>query len=180
MPRKRPSRSWATSLDPIASANDPIFLFHHANVDRNYEKWLRRHLFREGEWLPLSVVHNFDYPTAGLVKGNNLDDILASHNVPFSDLLGESKGGKPVFNYTVLQALGMYDQEIYVYNSLELDYAPDSHDHGLMDVMPMQSFPGHGRSQRCDVPTQESCSLASTGVRSCSPSLCPPCAAWRP
>ena len=123
-------------LDPIASANDPIFLFHHANVDRNYEKWLRKHLYRQGEWLPLSSVQNFLYPTTGLVRGSNLHDILAEYNAPFSDLLGESKEGKLVYNYTVLQALETYSQQIYIYNNLDLEYASGS----FQSTVPLQGM----------------------------------------
>ena len=62
-------------LDPTASANDPVFLFHHANVDRNWQKWLDLHLLRaDGTYRDLHSVDYLKYPRSGLVYGNNLDD----------------------------------------------------------------------------------------------------------
>lgn len=114
-------------LDPVASANDPVFLFHHGNVDRNWQKWLDAHLLRpDGTYRDLSSVNYLEYPRSGLVYGNNLDDPLGASSFHFAGLFGERDGGdEEPQPYTVRGALERaFNQTVYIYDSLELNYVP--------------------------------------------------------
>ena len=116
-------------LDPVASANDPVFLFHHANVDRNFQKWLNAHLLRpDGTYTDLRSVNYLEYPRSSLVYGNNLNDPLGASNFHFSGLFGErANGDEELQPYSVREALErVYNQTVYIYDSLELNYAPDA------------------------------------------------------
>ena len=89
-------------------------------------------------------------------EGATSFDILGEYNAPFSDLLGESKGGKSVHNYTVLEALEMYSQKVYIYNNLELNYRASGQSYQMYStVLP-----------RNDMNTQEDSELrrANTGI----------------
>lgn len=123
-------------LDPTASANDPVFLFHHANVDRNWQKWLDLHLLRaDGTYRDLDSVDYLKYPRSGLVYGNNLDDPFGGGaNFQFSGLFGETKEDADA--YTVKEALQKsHNQTVYIYDSLDLHYAPDTSIHDLTPGM---------------------------------------------
>ena len=114
-------------LDPTASANDPVFLFHHANVDRNWQKWLDYHLLRaDGTYKELHTVEYLKYPRSGLAYGNNLDDPFGGgENFQFSNLFGHAEDGEKAF--TVREALERsYNQTVYIYDSLDLQYALDA------------------------------------------------------
>ena len=52
----------------VASPNDPLFIFHHANVDRNFESWLQhiRKSLKRDDYL--------NYPRNGYISGTNLND----------------------------------------------------------------------------------------------------------
>ena len=72
---------------PLASPNDPLFVFHHANIDRNFEMWLKevkksKHRKYKENYL--------GFPTEGYATGNNLNDPFINHE--FSNVLKHNFG----------------------------------------------------------------------------------------
>lgn len=63
--------------DPAGSVNEPLFVFHHANMDRHFELWTQRNAFGRSRY--------WGYPTSGLAPGCNLNDI-ANGLAPFTNL----------------------------------------------------------------------------------------------
>ena len=66
--------------DPISSCNDPLFGFHHANVDRNFEMWMRLNLI-EGK------TNFYNYPISGYAKGVNLNDAIGVNDTFYKVLV---------------------------------------------------------------------------------------------
>ena len=65
--------------DVACSLNDQLFMFHHANIDRNRMRWMERHLDQE------SVHYGFDGDAGGwpLKKGVGINDVITSQ-FPFT------------------------------------------------------------------------------------------------
>jgi len=76
--------------DPTTSPNDPIFMFHHANVDRNRMRWMRAHAGEANVYYGFSTqctgpLRN-KCPTSGIAIG----DVIASQWPFTSTALGLS------------------------------------------------------------------------------------------
>ena len=57
--------------DPAYSANDPIFPFHHAQIDRHFTHWvLTQNNFQLKDY--------FGFPRSGYAYGCNLNDVISS------------------------------------------------------------------------------------------------------
>ena len=72
--------------DPLSSPNDPIFAFHHANVDRHFDNWIkinRRYHNKHKNY--------FNFPSKGYAQGSNLNDLITKSH-PFHDLVNRIFG----------------------------------------------------------------------------------------
>merc|ERR1711865_398123 len=109
-----PTSTYGDFADSWTSPNDPIFFFHHANVDRNLMTWQLRHSAQAprygfpGEWLPCS--------------GHGYEDVIASNwSFDAASLLGEEHH-RPLKNADII---GMNaSNSPYIYDTLtkEDDY----------------------------------------------------------
>jgi len=84
--------------DPISSANDPIFPFHHANIDRHFETWLQVN--------QNSANGYFAYPVAGYAIGSNLHDRF-SKQTNFEQVLSKNFGQYRNGFYTIESVLAL-------------------------------------------------------------------------
>ena len=65
-----PTSTYGDFADSWASPNDPIFFFHHANLDRHLMTWQRRHAHG---------APTYGFPTTSLpCVGHGIDDVIAS------------------------------------------------------------------------------------------------------
>ena len=49
--------------DPVTSPNDPIFMFHHANLDRNAKQWMANNADKRAAF--------YEYPASGTIDGKS-------------------------------------------------------------------------------------------------------------
>ena len=113
--------------DPIASAQAVSFVFHHCNVERHFQEWLRRHIGSGG---PASVaklrsLNYLGYPTSGLGLGGNLHDVMST-DAPFFGLFPNEQEvigrvSSLAAPYTAAEALELaafgVDGSVYRYDS---------------------------------------------------------------
>jgi len=100
--------------DVWTSPNDPIFFFHHANIDRHFMQWQTLHKAEQANDFA-------GFPRTSLpCKGHGLADIIASSNPFMSGLLrGNGTVGEefPLTNFDVLNATtGPNRGQFYIYN----------------------------------------------------------------
>lgn len=99
--------------DPISSPNDPVFFFHHVNMDRFFMAWQVAH--------PHLGPH-FDFPRAGrptdeaYCAAHLLDGVLGDTSGPIYDALPNQTG--PLSPRDVFDRIGP-DTAPYVYDTLE-------------------------------------------------------------
>jgi hypothetical protein len=71
------------------ATNDPLFIFHHSNIDRHFETWLElNQKYHKGGY--------FQFPKYGYAKGSNLDDEILIQR--FHELLSLNYGDPPTSN----------------------------------------------------------------------------------
>jgi len=90
-------------FSPVASPNDPIFLVHHTNIDRQLMEWQVKYV-SQFEGGMANYEGFFTYPESGKCQGHNLDDVVSSAD-PFYGLIKELSGPhtiKDILNYTRL------------------------------------------------------------------------------
>jgi len=85
--------------DGMTSPNDPIFWFHHPNVDRAFTEWQRRVGRR---FIPDGPPY-FGFPESGHCPGHNLNDVI-SPTWPFNASLIGKKFTRPLTNADLLEA----------------------------------------------------------------------------
>jgi len=68
-------------MDPTTSPNDPIFMFHHANVDRNRMKWMEAHAHEA------SVYYGFKGSAGGCVDPRGGSATCASGGIELTDVI---------------------------------------------------------------------------------------------
>jgi hypothetical protein len=97
--------------DAWTSPNDPIFFFHHANVDRSLMTWQQTHQ---------DQAPHYSFPSASVpCQGHGLNDIIAPE-VPFAgSLLGHVEEGRVLTNADLIAADGLSDTSLYTYDSLD-------------------------------------------------------------
>lgn len=95
--------------DAWTSPNDPIFFFHHANVDRHLMTWQQRHLEKAPHF-------GFLEPSIPC-KGHGLKDIIGAAH-PFDGSLLGLEDGRPLTNEEVLAADGIHSGP-YTYDTLK-------------------------------------------------------------
>jgi len=103
--------------DAWTSPNDPIFFFHHANVDRHLMTWQQRHV---------SKAPTYGFPKASIpCEGHGLHD-LSSPDFPFDPtLLGFPASKVGLSNADIIAVDGLSNTSIYTYDSL-LDQREES------------------------------------------------------
>jgi len=107
-------------LDQSTSPNDPIFMMHHANLDRYLTDWQLRNYDQRPY---------YGYPTEGYQDGFRLDDVLSA-NFPFTGLFTEESGigDGPYTARDIWDGTTILDAE-YVYDTvLDLIVRDDSSD----------------------------------------------------
>eukprot|EP00931_Biecheleriopsis_adriatica_P060248 TRINITY_DN36160_c0_g1_i1.p1 TRINITY_DN36160_c0_g1~~TRINITY_DN36160_c0_g1_i1.p1 ORF type:complete len:841 (-),score=136.83 TRINITY_DN36160_c0_g1_i1:23-2524(-) len=106
-PLAKQAPTYGDFADAWTSPNDPIFFFHHANVDRNLMEWQQRHR---------SQAPHYSFPKASLpCKGHGLHDI-SGPSWPFEGLLLGLDG--PLTNADLIAVDGFTGP--YTYDSLVL------------------------------------------------------------
>ncbi|CAE7266133.1 griF, partial [Symbiodinium sp. CCMP2592] len=95
--------------DAWTSPNDPIFFFHHANVDRHLMTWQQRHLEKAPHF-------GFLQPSLPC-KGHGLKDIIGAAH-PFDGALLGLEDGRLLTNEEVLAADGIHSGP-YTYDTLK-------------------------------------------------------------
>jgi hypothetical protein len=94
-----PIPTYGDFADVWTSPNDPIFFFHHANVDRHFMTW---QALKKAE--PANEFGG--YPRASLpCKGHGLDDVIASENPFMSGLLRQNDNAGKEFPLTIFDVL---------------------------------------------------------------------------
>ncbi len=97
--------------DPVASPNDIIFAFHHANVDRHFDEWLRIQIIQGAQG------NYFNYPTSGAYAGCLLDSIVNQQD-PFYGYIINSSSIQNSRKLTVRNVFDMITPDsIYSYQS---------------------------------------------------------------
>merc|ERR1711920_377792 len=100
--------------DGMTSPNDPIFWFHHPNIDRALTEWQLRVSRRyKAESLPYS-----GFPTGGHCPGHNLYDVI-SPTWPFNASLIGRTGVKPITNADLLEET--QPNQLYAYDTIGAD-----------------------------------------------------------
>jgi len=95
--------------DAWTSPNDPIFFFHHANVDRHLMTWQQQN----SEKAP-----TYGYPTISLpCTGHGLQDVVAATNKFTRNMLG-LKGDGLLTNADLIAVDGLSSQSSYTYDTL--------------------------------------------------------------
>jgi len=99
-------------LCPVTSPNDPIFLIHHTNIDRQFMEWQVKYTSQFPGGMK-DYDGFFTFPETGKCQGHNLNDVISSHD-PFVGLIPGVIGPhtiKDVLNYTRLgvNAIWTYD-----------------------------------------------------------------------
>jgi len=96
-------------VDQSTSPNDPIFMFHHVNMDRYLMEWQLRH-YDESPY--------YKYPTNGFQTGVNLDDVI-SPEAPFTKLLfaDDSIGDGPYTIRDIWDGTSIVDA-VYTYDTI--------------------------------------------------------------
>ena len=93
-----------------ASPNDPLFLFHHTNVDRNFEGWLvnirSQKKMRYKDYL--------NYPRMGYASGTNLNENFFNHE--FKDLIKTYFGGNGKRTFADIIDYCQKDKFDYIYD----------------------------------------------------------------
>jgi len=89
-----------TMISVPAAANDPVFYLHHSNVDRLYEKWIKK--YRINGSFPSFQPSSFSYY---VYPGHNIDEYL----VPFFPTVTNRNMHQEAtsFGYTYEQSTGM-------------------------------------------------------------------------
>lgn len=97
--------------DAWTSPNDPIFFFHHANIDRHLMTWQHQHSSKAPHYGFL----NQSIPC----KGHGLHDVLAP-DVPFAASLlpALSNGHNTLTNADVIAADGLSETSLYTYDTM--------------------------------------------------------------
>jgi len=97
------------------SPNDPLFLFHHANVDRLLVEWQLRVKYSQHAPLPFS-----GFPTTGMCKGHNLNDVISERDPFFGSLLGWQgrAAEKRLTSADLLEATTPGSNGFYTYDSV--------------------------------------------------------------
>lgn len=97
--------------DIAGSPNDPIFVFHHGNVDRIFESWSKFYTSSSGR------ENYYNFPKSGFAQGCNLDDIISSTN-PFRNLESDSSNNP----YTVKDLFDKFSfpNTPYTYDSIRM------------------------------------------------------------
>merc|ERR1712129_324688 len=111
-------------LDQSTSPNDPIFMFHHVNLDRYLMEWQLNNYEQK--------VAYYNYPRDGYAEGINLDDVMAP-DVPFTSLLFgvDSIGDGPYTVREIWDGTSIVDA-VYTYDTV-LDLIHRSDDEGDSD-----------------------------------------------
>ena len=101
--------------DGCTSPNDPVFWFHHPNVDRLFMEWQLLHANATATPLPHS-----GFPTAGHCPGHTLGDVIADTDPFVGALLGRDglAASLPLTNADVLAATTPLGTAPYTYDTL--------------------------------------------------------------
>jgi len=101
--------------DTASSPNDPLFVFHHANVDRLLAEWQLRVQYSPHAPLPFS-----GWPTEGMCQGHNLHDVISERDPYFGSLLGWTGEAvhKRLTVADLLEATAPGMNSFYTYDSL--------------------------------------------------------------
>jgi hypothetical protein len=108
--------------DVATSANEPSFVFHHANVDRLFSEWALNWRSSNSSPLPFS-----GWPTEGLCQGHNLHDVISERYPFFGSLLGWTgeDASRRLTIADMLAATVPNENSFYVYDTLMGDRDPD-------------------------------------------------------
>ena len=60
-------------MDAVASPNDPLFIFHHSNIDRHFSLWMEYRNSLQSS----SATNYYNFPTKNPCRGCNLADIIS-------------------------------------------------------------------------------------------------------
>lgn len=99
--------------DPISSPNDPMFMFHHTNMDRFFMAWQQRHK---------DQAPHYDWPVNAPGRGENycashlLDGIVNPHQ-PFMGLIDSLPAEKPITNRDILEHI-TFEKASYEYDTI--------------------------------------------------------------
>jgi len=107
----REAPTYGDFADAWTSPNDPIFFFHHANLDRHLMTWQQRR----------GVGPDYGFPRLAVpCAGHGLDDIVAPGAAQFdSPLLGFPVEHGALTNKDLIQADGWSARSVYTYDSLD-------------------------------------------------------------
>lgn len=97
--------------DPVASPNDIIFPFHHANIDRHFDEWLRIQIIQGAQG------NYFNYPESGAYTGCLLDSTVNRQDPFYGYIINSSS----IHNSQKLTVRNVFDlitpDSIYSYQS---------------------------------------------------------------
>mmetsp|Transcript_138529 Transcript_138529/g.244731 ORF Transcript_138529/g.244731 Transcript_138529/m.244731 type:complete len:464 (+) Transcript_138529:72-1463(+) len=101
--------------DAATSPNDPVFWFHHPNVDRLLMEWQLR--WKDAPQTPLP---HSGYPESGHCGGHNLHDVMSESDPFHGSLLGWTGNAAllPLRNQDILEATVPLQNSPYTYDTL--------------------------------------------------------------
>lgn len=92
-------------LDAVASPNDPLFIFHHTNVDRHFTLWTARmDSLRINTTLAAESYYSF--PTDSACNGCNLADVISAVS-PFMRSIFEPYEEKTILQTPTVSAASL-------------------------------------------------------------------------
>ena len=103
--------------DGATSPNDPVFWFHHPNVDRLFMEWQLR--WGRGARAALPLPHS-GFPEAGFCPGHNRGDVISATDPFLASLVGASgaAGAVPLTHAALLEATIPLGSAPYTYDTL--------------------------------------------------------------
>ena len=131
-------------FDIAGGVVDPIFFFHHMNLDRLLFHWELRHY---------DLQPYYGFPTEGFGYGGNLDDLVGgNNNAEFTNLFygkWEYLGDGPYTHRQIWDATRLFDG-VYTYDSVLTEMGLDDEDD--LEVVPHRKGRcGFGRRRRSDL-----------------------------
>jgi len=113
--------------DPVTSPNDPLFMFHHANVDRSMRWWMLKNAAKHSTFygFPAANAEGIRENTGKSYYGQNLPDVMSSTwgftaaDLGFSSASGFQTNADLLCHNGPSASAHTYDTEVACSGSLE-------------------------------------------------------------
>eukprot|EP00656_Telonema_subtile_P049528 TRINITY_DN617_c0_g1_i2.p1 TRINITY_DN617_c0_g1~~TRINITY_DN617_c0_g1_i2.p1 ORF type:complete len:432 (-),score=35.69 TRINITY_DN617_c0_g1_i2:197-1492(-) len=114
--RINPVATMGDFADTWTSANEPMFFFHHANIDRHVTVWQKKHRKKAPD---------YGYPVKwGLNRGQDLDHVIADRTPFDPTIAGLPSSHGPLTHKDLIRMDGVTAFTPYTYDRLESPYWP--------------------------------------------------------